>query len=181
MIIHPLHLLCNWSVYNSNFTTTSNSSSCPDMHLFMGFRLPWEWNIALMSYFYTQKPILLVTTQLLAHIHIVHRWEIVCNRYIRRHMMHTHGIKQPPHIFYTLVKISIFWVKLPKHFYGHFNMSSLCDIKYTLVRTERGERGRMEDREKQREREGEWGSERKSWKHITSINRSGIHLKLVAS
>ena len=91
-----------------------------------------------MLYFYTQKPILLVTTQPLAHIHIVHRWEIVYNRYITRHMVHTHGIKQPPPIFYTVVKISIFLVKLPKLFYGHFNMSSLCDIKYILVGTERG-------------------------------------------
>ena len=41
-------------------------------------------------------------------------------------------------------------------------MSSLCDIKYTLVGTERGGGGRMEEREKQREREGERASERKS-------------------
>ena len=38
---------------------------------------------------------------------------------------------------------------------GHFNMSSLCDIKYTLVGTERGKRGRMEERSKGRGRESE--------------------------
>ena len=42
-------------------------------------------------------------------------------------------------------------------------MSSLCDIKYTLVGTERGG-ARENGREKQREREGEWGSEIKSLK-----------------
>ena len=41
-------------------------------------------------------------------------------------------------------------------FYGHFNMSSFCDIKNTLVGTEReGEGARENGREKQREREGE--------------------------
>ena len=92
---------------------------------------------------HTKTYITTVTTQPLAHIHIVHRWEIVCNRYIIRHMVHTHGIKQPPPIFYTLVNLS----KLPKKFYGHFNMSSLCDIKYTLVGTERG--AKENGREKQ--------------------------------
>ena len=51
---------------------------------------------------------------------------------------------------------------MPTFFYGHFNMSFLCDIKYTLVGTER--RGATENgREKQREG-GERGSERKSLK-----------------
>ena len=71
---------------------------------------------------HTTTYITTVTTQPLAHIHIVHRWEIVYNRYIIRHMLHTHG-------------------KLPTFFYGHFNMSSLCDIKCTLVGTERGSEG----------------------------------------
>ena len=32
--------------YTSYFTTPTHSSTCPDMHLFMGSTLPWEWNIA---------------------------------------------------------------------------------------------------------------------------------------
>ena len=92
---------------------------------------------------HTKTYIITVTTQPLSHIHIVHRWEIVCNRYIRRHMVHTHGTKQPPHIFYTLFKIL-----LPTFFYGHFNTSSFCDIKYTLVGTER-QGARENGREKQ--------------------------------
>ena len=38
-------------------------------------------------------------------------------------------------------------VKLPTLFYGHFNMSSLCDIKYTLVGIEGG--AKENGREKQ--------------------------------
>ena len=44
---------------------------------------------------------------------------------------------------------------MPTFFYGHFNMSSLCDIKYTLVGTERGERRRMEERSNETGRESE--------------------------
>ena len=45
---------------------------------------------------------------------------------------------------------------MPTFFYGHFNMSSLCDIKYTLVGTESGgvrENGREVKREGGRVRE----------------------------
>ena len=76
------------------------------MHLYVfAISMEHSTNVVLL---HTKTYIITVTTQPLPHIHIVHRWEIVCNRYIRRHMVHTHGIKQPPHIFYTLVKISIF-------------------------------------------------------------------------
>ena len=57
---------------------------------------------------------------------------------------------------------------MPTFFYGHFNMSSLCDIKYTLRRTERRrarENGRK--REGKREREGV----KKSRKQLNNINR----------
>ena len=44
---------------------------------------------------------------------------------------------------------------MPTFFYGHFNMSSLCDIKYTLVGTERGSEGEWErSNETGRESEG---------------------------
>ena len=76
------------------------------MHLFTtALGMEHSINVVLL---HTKTYITTVTTQPLAHIHIVHRWEIVYNRYIIRHMVHTHGIKQPPRIFYTLVKISIF-------------------------------------------------------------------------
>ena len=63
-------------------------------------------------------------------------------------------------------------------------MSSLCDIKHTLVGTERGEgeRGRMTEREKERERKSE--SERQSLKadnqhqYITISNTTQADRKL---
>ena len=91
----PLYITDLWIIITSLHPPTLLAVQNPDMHLFMGSRLPWEWNIATWGHVYelavfmgsTHINVVLLHTQKvyyyshysqpLAHIHIVHRWEIV--------------------------------------------------------------------------------------------------------